>query len=119
MEKINLKEKLSQISTHWDPKIIGELNQQQLRLVKFKGEFVWHKHLKEDELFLVLEGSFDMQFRESVETIHKGEFIIVPCGVEHCPRAEQEVHVLLFEPASTINTGDAGGARTITDIQRI
>jgi mannose-6-phosphate isomerase-like protein (cupin superfamily) len=117
--KINLKKKLSLINTHWDPKIIGELNQQQLRLVKFKGEFVWHKHDNEDELFLVLKGSFDMQFRGSVVTIRKGEFIIVPHGVEHCPRAKQEVHVLLFEPAATVNTGDAGGARTITDMQKI
>ena len=118
-EKVNLKEKLALVKDYWDPKIIGELNGQHVRLVKFQGEFVRHKHENEDELFLVLNGSFDMQFQDHAVTVNEGEFIIVPRGVEHCPRAEHEVHVLLFEPADTLNTGDAGGKKTISDPGRI
>jgi mannose-6-phosphate isomerase-like protein (cupin superfamily) len=119
MDKVNLKEKLKLIKKHWDPRIVGELNGQHVRLVKFQGEFVWHKHDIEDEMFLVINGSFDMQLRDRTATVKEGEFIIVPRGVEHCPKAEQEVHVMLFEPAGTVNTGDAGGDRTITDIEHI
>lgn len=118
-DKVNLKEKLALIKNYWNPKIVGELNSQHVRLVKFQGEFVHHKHENEDELFLVLNGSFDMQFKDHTVTINEGEFIIVPCGVAHCPRAEHEVHVLLFEPARTLNTGDAGGERTIRNPERI
>jgi mannose-6-phosphate isomerase-like protein (cupin superfamily) len=119
LEKVNIRDKLARIGKHWDPKVVGELNGQHVRLVKFRGEFVWHKHDVEDELFLVVRGSFNMQFRDRVTPVNEGEFIIVPRGIEHCPKAEQEVHVLLFEPAATVNTGDAGGERTITELERI
>ena len=117
--KINLKEKLALIDNYWVPKVVGELNGQHVRLVKFQGEFVWHQHEDEDELFLVVDGSFNMQFRDRTVTVDKGEFIIVPRGVEHCPKADAEVHVLLFEPAGTLNTGNAGGDRTVIRPERI
>jgi mannose-6-phosphate isomerase-like protein (cupin superfamily) len=119
MDKVNLEEKLSLFSSHWDPKIVGELNGQQIKLVKFQGCFVWHKHDAEDELFLVVRGEFDMEFRDHTVRLHEGEFLIVPRGVEHRPRAEREAHVLLFEPAGTLNTGDAGGPRTVARPDRI
>jgi mannose-6-phosphate isomerase-like protein (cupin superfamily) len=119
IEKVRLEEKLALINAHWDPKVVGELNGQHVRLVKFQGEFVWHEHDNEDELFLVLNGSFNMQFRDHVVTVDEGEFLIVPHGVEHCPIAEHEVHVLLFEPAGTLNTGNAGGERTVSNPGRI
>ena len=106
MQKVNLVEKLSTFADHWNPRIVGALNGQHVKLVKFKGEFVWHKHDDEDELFLVLEGSFTMQLRDQDIELNKGEFLVVPRGVEHRPVAIEEVSVLLFEPASTINTGD-------------
>jgi mannose-6-phosphate isomerase-like protein (cupin superfamily) len=106
MSKVNLAEKFSQITEHYDPRIAGELNGQMVKLVKFKGEFTWHHHENEDELFLVTKGSFDMHFRDKVETINEGEFIIVPRGVEHKPVAHKEVEVVLFEPGSTLNTGN-------------
>ena len=113
MDKINLTEKFSLFTTHWDPKIVGELNDQQVKLVKFAGEFDWHAHANEDELFLVIKGSFDMQFRDKTVIVEEGEFIIVPRGIEHCPKAEEEVQVLLFEPKSTINTGDKKSGKTV------
>jgi mannose-6-phosphate isomerase-like protein (cupin superfamily) len=113
MEPVNLKEKLALFDSHWDPKIVGELNGQHVKLVKFQGDFVWHAHDHEDELFLVLEGTFEMQYRARSVSVSEGEFVIVPRGVEHCPRASEEVHVLLFEPVSTVNTGDAPGSRTV------
>ncbi|UCG59132.1 MAG: cupin domain-containing protein, partial [Phycisphaerales bacterium] len=119
VDKVNIEEKLSRIDKHWDPKVVGELNGQHVRLVKFQGEFVWHKHQAEDELFLVVKGSFDMQFRDCVVTVNEGELIIVPRLIEHCPKADKEVHALLFEPAGTVNTGDAGGDRTITNLETI
>jgi mannose-6-phosphate isomerase-like protein (cupin superfamily) len=106
-EKINLAEKFLLFSDYWNPRIAGELNGQQVKLVKFKGPFVWHHHEHEDELFLVVRGSFDMEFRNRTVTLHEGEFLIVPRGVEHRPVAAEEVSVLLFEPATTLNTGDA------------
>ena len=109
MNVVNLKESLSRFSTYWDPKIVGELNGQHVKLVKLKGPFVWHSHEAEDELFLVLHGSFTMEFRDRSVPLREGELLIVPRGVEHRPVAEEEVHVLLFEPASTVNTGNAGG----------
>jgi len=112
-DKVNLKDKLAQFDTHWDPKIVGELNGQHVKLVKFQGDFVWHSHESEDELFMVVAGSFDMLFRDRSVTLEEGEFLIVPRGVEHCPSAQHEVQVLLFEPASTVNTGTAGGDRTV------
>jgi mannose-6-phosphate isomerase-like protein (cupin superfamily) len=119
MQKVNIGEKLSLFSDHWNPRVVGELNGQHVRLAKFQGEFVWHQHDDEDELFLVIRGSFEMQFRDRVETLNEGEFIIVPRGVEHCPRAENEVHVLLFEPASTLNTGEAESDLTVRELEEI
>ena len=112
-DKVNLSQKLTLFKRYWDPKIVGELNGQQLKLVKFKGEFVWHKHENADELFLVINGSFDMQFRDGTVTLNEGEFIIVPRGTEHCPKAEYEVHVMLIEPIGTRNTGDVKNDKTI------
>lgn len=113
MDKINLAEKFSLFSKHWDPKIVGSLNGQHVKLVKFKGPFVWHHHETEDELFLVVRGHFTMHFRDHSVEVAEGELIIVPHGVDHRPEALEEVHVLLFEPASTINTGSAPGAMTV------
>jgi len=119
VDKVNLREKLSLFDSHFDPKIVGELNGQHVKLVKFKGEFVWHHHAQEDELFLVIDGRFDMQFRDRTVTLEPGEFIIVPHGVEHRPVAAEEVHVLLFEPASTLNTGNVTSQRTVAQPDRI
>jgi len=119
IEKSNIPELLSKFQDHWNPRIVGELNGQHVKLAKFKGEFVWHKHDNEDELFLVINGSFTMQFRDGDVQLSEGDFLIVPRGVEHCPVAEQEVSVMLFEPASTLNTGDAGGELTRTDLVRL
>lgn len=105
MDKVNLAEKFSLFSEHWSPKVAGELNGQQVKLVKFQGPFVWHHHEHEDELFLVVRGSFIMEFRDRQVLLQPGEFIIVPRGVEHRPNAPEEVEVLLFEPAGTLNTG--------------
>lgn len=113
---VNLAEKFAAIGDHWHPRLAGELNGQHVRLVKFQGEFVWHRHEREDELFLVVEGEFDMRLREGgverSERVRKGEFIVIPRGVEHCPVAEREVQVLLFEPAETLNTGNVRNERT-------
>jgi mannose-6-phosphate isomerase-like protein (cupin superfamily) len=119
MEKVNLRDKLSQFSEHWSPKIVGELNGQLVKLVKFKGEFVWHHHDHEDEMFLVVRGSFDMHLRDRVVTIREGEFFIVPRGVEHKPVAADEAHVLLFEPATTLNTGNVRNERTRENLERL
>jgi len=106
MDKVNIEEKLSLISDYWNPRIAGELNGQFVKLVKFKGAFTWHKHDNEDELFFVLKGSFKMELRNKTITINENEFFIVPKGVEHRPVADEEVAVMLFEPASTLNTGN-------------
>jgi mannose-6-phosphate isomerase-like protein (cupin superfamily) len=106
LQKVNLAEKLSQISEYWRPKVVGELNGQEVKLVKFKGEFVWHHHEHEDELFLVVRGTFRVEFRDKVVTLTEGEFVIVPRGVEHRTAADDEVDVLIFEPAATRNTGN-------------
>lgn len=113
LEKVDLAEKFAKISTYWDPKIIGALNGQHVKLVKFKGSFVWHHHDHEDDLFLVVHGGFTMHFRDRSVEVKEGELIIVPRGVDHRPEARDEVHVLLFEPASTVNTGNAPGAMTV------
>jgi len=112
IDKVNIEEKLSMFTEYWNPKIVGELNGQQVKLVKFKGEFVWHKHDNEDEMFLVVKGYFNMELRDKTITINEGEFIIIPKGVEHRPVAPEEVQVLLFEPASTLNTGDVRNEMT-------
>lgn len=119
MEKINLQNKFSLIHDHWNPRIAGELNGQHVKLVKFQGEFVWHKHDNEDELFLVVEGKFKMEFRDHTIELKQGEFLIIPRGVEHRPVAEKEVSVLLFEPATTLNTGDVESDLTKKNLERI
>ena len=107
MEKVNLKEKLSLINEHWRPKVVGELNGQEVKLAKFQGAFPWHHHENEDEMFLALKGNFQLEFRDRTVKVSEGEFIVVPRGVEHRPVAEKEVEVMLFEPANTKNTGSA------------
>ncbi|MBF8964136.1 cupin domain-containing protein [Pontibacter sp. FD36] len=120
IEKVNLAEKFALIPDHWNPRIAGELNGQQVKLAKFKGAFDWHHHEHEDELFLVMKGSFDMEFRDRTVTVQPGEFLIVPRGVEHRPVAHDEAEVLLFEPASTVNTGNlTDSERTRTDLERL
>jgi mannose-6-phosphate isomerase-like protein (cupin superfamily) len=119
MEKINVSEKLSLFSDYWNPRIAGELNGQQVKLVKFKGPFAWHQHEQEDELFYVVKGSFDMEFRDQTITINEGEFIIVPKGVEHRPNAKEEAHIILFEPASTLNTGNVENEFTKKELKKI
>jgi mannose-6-phosphate isomerase-like protein (cupin superfamily) len=106
MNKVNIAQKLSLFTEHWSPKIVAELNGQQVKLAKFKGQFIWHKHDNEDELFFVVKGRLEMEFRDRTEIINENEFIIVPRGIEHRPAAQEEVSVLLFEPAATLNTGD-------------
>lgn len=119
MDKVNIAQKLSLFSEYWSPKIVGELNGQHVKLAKLKGEFVWHKHEQEDELFLVIKGTLRMEYRDRTEVIHEGEFLIVPRGVEHRPVAEEEVSVMLFEPASTLNTGDTESELTKHTLDRI
>ena len=109
----------AQFSDQWKPKIVGELNGQQVKLVKFQGPFVWHQHDQEDELFLVVKGRFRMEFRDRHVWIEAGEFLIVPRGVEHRPVAEEEAHVLLLEPATTLNTGNVQNERTVAHLDRI
>src|SRR5262245_1481880 len=118
-DKVNIAKKLALFSEHWSPKIVAELNGQQVKVVKLQGEFVWHHHEKEDELFLVLEGRLRMQFRGREVVLGPGELIVVPRGVEHRPCADSEVHVLLFEPASTLNTGDVVNERTVRELERL
>lgn len=119
VEKVNIAKKLSLFSDHWSPKIVGELNGQHVKLVKLLGEFVWHHHDEEDELFLVVDGRFKMELRDREVWIEEGEFIVVPRGVEHRPVAEEEVSVLLFEPASTLNTGNVKAEMTVAELDRI
>jgi len=119
IKKINLPEKLSLINDYWNPRIAGELNGQMVKLVKFKGEFVWHKHDDEDEMFFVLKGEFNMELRDQTIVIRENEFIIIPRGVEHRPVAPNEVSVMLFEPASTLNTGNTQGEMTREKLERI
>lgn len=119
MNKVNLREKLASFSDHWQPRIVGELNGQHVKLVKFAGPFVWHRHENEDELFLVVHGRFRMELRDRAIDLEEGDFLIVPRGVEHRPVAEEEVHVLLFEPATTLNTGNVENERTVREPQRI
>lgn len=106
MNKVNLAEKLALINEHWRPKIVGELNGQEVKVVKFQGEFPWHQHENEDEMFMALKGNFRIEFRDKTVELSEGEFIVVPRGVEHRPVADEEVEVLLFEPANVQNTGN-------------
>lgn len=119
MEKVNLREKLALFSDHWNPRIVGELNGQHVKVVKFQGEFVWHDHKHEDEMFLVLRGAFRMEFRDRTVDLREGEFLIVPRGVEHRPVAEEEVEVLLFEPAEIRHTGEVVADVTRHECERI
>lgn len=118
-DKINLLQKFELFNEYWSPKVVGELNGQQVKLVKFKGEFVWHHHEHEDELFYVVKGSFDMHFRDRIQQIKEGEFIIVPRTIEHKPVAPGEVWVMLFEPASTLNTGNTENDLTKKELQHL
>ncbi len=106
IKKINIKEKLSLFSDYWNPRIVGELNGQHIKLAKISGEFVWHKHDNEDEMFLVISGSFDMELRDEIIALSVGDFIIIPKGVEHKPVAHKLAEIMLFEPANTVNTGE-------------
>ncbi len=119
MDKVNLAEKLARIREQWQPKIVGELNGQQVKLVKFEGPFVWHHHDAEDELFYVVRGRFRMEFRDRAVWVEQGEFIIVPRGVEHRPVADVEAEVMLFEPATTLNTGNVRNERTVERLERL
>ena len=119
MDKINLLDKFSLFKEHWNPKVIGELNGQQVKLAKLKGEFFFHKHDNEDELFMVIKGKFRMEYRDRTVEVNEGEILIVPKGVEHKPVAEDEVWVMLFEPASTINTGNIVNEKTKTHLETI
>jgi len=119
MEKINVAQKLSLFSDYFNPRIAGELNGQQVKLVKFQGEFVWHKHDHEDEMFYVIKGTFCIHFRDRVVEINENEFIIVPRGVEHKPVAAEEVSIMLFEPATTLNTGNTEGELTRHELEKI
>jgi mannose-6-phosphate isomerase-like protein (cupin superfamily) len=119
METINLKDKFCQFSDYWNPRIIGELNDCHIKAVKLKGEFVWHHHDNEDELFLVARGTLRMKFRDRETLVREGEFIIVPRGTEHCPAADEEVHLILMEPKSTLNTGNITNERTVAQLEHI
>jgi mannose-6-phosphate isomerase-like protein (cupin superfamily) len=119
MQKVNLNEKLTRFHDQWSPKIVGELNGQYVKLVKLRGEFVWHHHESEDELFMVITGRLCIEFRDRAVWLEEGEFLIVPRGVEHKPVAAEEVHVLLFEPKSTLNTGDQHNERTVAELEWI
>ena len=119
MDKVNLKEAFARIHEHWKPRIAGELNGQQVKLVKFQGPFVWHHHDTEDELFLVVKGRFRMELQDRAIDLAPGEFLVVPRGVEHRPVADEECEVLLFEPATTLNTGNVRNERTVADLERI
>ena len=119
MDKVNLAAKFALFADYWHPRIVGELNGQQVKLVKFQGEFIWHTHDAEDELFLVARGRFRMDLRDCPIWVEEGEFLIVPRGVEHRPVADSEVHVLLFEPATTVNTGDQAGEFTLDQPERL
>ena len=115
MDKVNLAQKYALIQDHWKPRIAGELNGQYIKLVKVKGEFVWHRHENEDELFLVVKGKLLIKLRDQDIQLEEGELVVIPKGVEHLPVAEEEVHMLLLEPKSTLNTGDVHNERTVTD----
>ena len=119
IEKVNLSEKLKVFSDLWSPKIVGDLNDSYVKLVKLKGEFVWHHHEAEDELFLVIKGRLIIKLRDRDINLEEGEFVIIPRGVEHLPVAEHEVHILLLEPKTTLNTGNVRGEKTVENLERI
>ncbi len=119
MEKINVKEKLDLFNEYWNPKIIGELNESYVKLVKLKGDFIWHSHENEDEMFYVLKGLLTIKFRDNDVHLNEGEFIVIPRGIEHMPVAEEEVHVMLIESKTTLNTGNVVNERTVEDLKKI
>jgi mannose-6-phosphate isomerase-like protein (cupin superfamily) len=119
MNKVNLAQKFSMFQDYWHPKIVGEINDSHVKLVKLKGEFVWHHHEAEDELFLVVKGSLVIKLRDQDIFLEEGEFVIIPRGVEHLPVAEEEAHVLLLEPKTTLNTGNVDNERTVLDLEHI
>ncbi len=119
IQAVNLADKLAQIGDHWHPRVVGDVNDMQVKLVKLQGAFDWHHHATEDELFLVLKGRLTMRLRDRDITISEGEFVIVPHGVEHLPVTEEEVHLLLLEPATTLNTGTVHTARTRETLERL
>lgn len=119
MEKVNISEKLSLFSEHWSPKILGELNGQHVKIAKFLGEFTWHKHDNEDELFYVIDGNLKIEFRDKTVELSSGEFLIVPKGIEHKPVSEKEVSVMLFEPATTLNTGNVQNEFTKKNLESL
>lgn len=119
IEKVNLAAKFELFHDHWKPKIVGQVNDLQVKLVKVQGEFLWHKHEKEDELFLVVEGKLTIRFRDRDVELEPGEFVVVPKGVEHMPVAEEEARIVLLEPATTLNTGDVVNERTVPELERI
>jgi len=118
-EKVNLRGKFGMFADRWSPKVVGEVNDSHVKLVKLQGEFVWHRHEREDELFLVVKGRITIRFRDGDVRLEENEFLIVPRGVEHMPVAEEEAWVLLFEPKTTLNTGDVQNERTVASLERI
>ena len=119
VDKVNIKDRFALFDEHWSPKIVAESNGQHVKVVKLLGVFVWHHHDEEDELFLLVKGRFRMEFRDRSVTLEEGEFIVVPCGVERRPVADEEAHVVLFEPASTLNTGNMRDEMTVAELDRI
>ncbi len=119
MEKVNLNQKFTLFTECWSPKIVGDLNDSYVKVAKFKGEFTWHKHDSEDEFFYVVNGSVTIQLRDKDVVLNPGEFLIVPKGIEHCPKADEEAHIMLLEPKSTLNTGDVVNEKTVAELEWI
>ena len=119
IEKVNINEKFSMFQDHWSPKIVGEINDTHVKLAKLKGEFIWHHHDNEDEMFLVIKGKLLMRLRDRDLQLNEGEFVIIPKGVDHLPVAEEEVHLLLLEPKTTLNTGNIESERTLRQLENI
>ncbi len=117
MQKVNINQKLSQFAEYWSPRVVGELNGQHVKLAKLKGEFTWHQHDDQDEMFLVIRGALTLRFRDRDVRLNEGEFLVIPRGVEHLPLAQDEVHVMLFEPAGTLNTGNVRNEFTLDDLE--
>lgn len=119
MEKVNLKQKFGLFTEYWSPKIVGDLNDAYVKVAKFKGEFTWHKHDSEDEFFYVVNGSVTIRLRDKDVVLNPGEFLIVPKGIEHCPKADEEAHIMLLEPKTTLNTGDVVNEKTVAELDWI
>jgi mannose-6-phosphate isomerase-like protein (cupin superfamily) len=119
METVNLKDKFGKFQDYYIPRVIGEVNDCHVKAVKLKGEFIWHHHDNEDELFLVVKGTLRVKFRDHEAVVREGEFVVVPHGVEHCPVADEEVHIVLIEPRTTLNTGNIQNERTVSQLERI